>query len=165
MRQYANGSWGDFTDLTGSLSHIFDECYYPVIGKVDGLSLHYIFNVDTYPGLAWSDDHAWQQNRIIYANYDLPVGIGENTFEQDLSIQVNPNPATERTMINLTLDNPSDVYVSLTNITGQLVKDAKRSNASGDVKIGIDVSDLPAGTYICTVKAGKLIATEKLIVR
>jgi hypothetical protein len=165
MRQFANGSWGEFTHLTAGPNHLFNECYYPVIGKVDGLSLHYIFNVDLNPGLAWSNDHAWQQNRIIYAHYDLPVGIGENIPGEELAIQLNPNPATERALVNLTLENPSDVFVTLSAITGQIVKEAKRLNVSGDITIGIDVSDLPAGAYICTVQAGSLIATEKLIVR
>ena len=68
-------------------------------------------------------------------------------------------------MVKLSLDDPSDVHVTLSAITGQRVKEESRTNVSGDIKIGIDVSDLPAGTYICTVKAGKLLATEKLIVR
>jgi hypothetical protein len=68
-------------------------------------------------------------------------------------------------MVSLSLQDQTDVYVTLSAITGQRVKEASRTGVYGDIKIGIDVSDLPAGTYICTVKAGKLIATEKLIVR
>jgi hypothetical protein len=165
MRSYANGSWGDFTDLTGEISHVFDECYYPVIGKVSGQALHYIFNVDAYPGLAWDDDHAWQQNRIIYANYDLPVSIGENINPEKMAMDLSPNPATERVLVKFNLDDISDVQLTLTNMTGQTVREVNRAGMNGMVKIGVEVSDLPAGTYICTVKTDEEYVTQKLIVR
>ena len=165
MRSYANGSWGDFTNLTESINHVFDECYYPVIGKVAGQSLHYIFNVDAYPGLAWSDDHEWHQNKTIYGQFDIPVGIGENNELEKIAVELSPNPASERALVRFKLNELSDVQVTLTNMTGQMVKEIERAGQNGTVKIGFEVSDLPAGTYICTVKAGKMIATEKLIVR
>jgi len=165
MRSYANGSWGEFANLTDEIHHVFDECYYPVIGKVSGQSLHYIFNVDAYPGLAWSGDHDWHQNRTIYANYDIPVGIGENNELETIAVELGPNPATERVVVKFNLKELSDVQLTLTNMTGQTVKEQSRVGQNGMVKIGVEVSDLPAGTYICTVKAGKMIANEKLIVR
>ena len=49
--------------------------------------------------------------------------------------------------------------------TGQMLREVKQGQMNGRVNINIEVGDLPAGTYVCTVKAGKMIATEKLIVR
>jgi hypothetical protein len=166
MRSYSFGAWGGFTDLTDAIQHIFDECYYPVIGEVTTSAVHYIFNVDISPGLAWSDDHAWQQNRIIYGRYDIPVGIDEGLDKQDISFSLSPNPATERVMVEIGLKAPANVTVSLSNITGQLVKVIERNDAgAGTLSIGVEVSDLPAGTYVCTVQTGDRRATKKLIVR
>ncbi len=165
-RGQSNGIWGDFTDLTSDIVHIFDECYYPMIGDVSNGVMHYIFNVDITPGLAWSDDHAYQQNRILYGRYDVSVGTNEILMPEELSIQLNPNPATDRALLKIELENTSDVIVNVSSIAGQLVKEIKRTNmAAGSVNIGIEVSDLPAGTYICSVQADGKIATEKLIVR
>lgn len=169
LRSYEEGIWGDFTDLSEDIAHIFDECYYPVIGKVTNSFLHYIYNADISPGLAWQDHHAWQQNRIIYGKFDLPTGIGieENSNETDnISVEIHPNPASMLANIKVNLKVQADITVVLTNMTGQVVKEVNRGVLnSGSADIGIDVSDLPAGTYICTVKAGEEFVTQKLIVR
>ncbi|MCK4569856.1 MAG: T9SS type A sorting domain-containing protein [Bacteroidales bacterium] len=166
LRSYIGGVWGDFEDLTSDISHIFDECYYPVIGKVTSSTMHYIYNADITPGLAWDDDHAWQQNRIIYGQYDLPVGIGENTNGlQGILVELSPNPATNKVMVKFKLEEPADVSICITNMTGQMVKEVKKGQLNGPVNIIIEVSDLRAGTYVCTVKTGNDIATKKLIIK
>jgi len=167
LRSYSGGSWGDFTHLTEDIVHIFDESYYPVIGNVTTSELDYIFNVDISPGLAWSDDHSWQQNRIIHGKLDISTGINENALnEGSLDIQLNPNPAADRVLVNVKLENQSDIEVTVTSMTGQMGKQVNRNAMNaGTVKIGVDVSDLPAGTYICTVKTNNAIGTTKLIVR
>jgi hypothetical protein len=166
LRHTTGGVWGDFTDLTNSIVHIFDECYYPVIGKVANGAMHYIYNADVSPGLAWSDDHAWQDNRTIYGRYDVPVGIDEIQQANELSVSLSPNPASNRVMITLDMESAGDVHARISNISGQLVKEVKQaSNAPGTVSFGIDISDLPSGTYICTVMAGQKSAANKLIVR
>ncbi|MEN8225368.1 MAG: T9SS type A sorting domain-containing protein [Bacteroidota bacterium] len=167
MRPNKNGTWGEFVHLTEDIVHIFDECYYPVIGNVTTAELDYIFNADISPGLAWSDDHAWQQNRMIHARVDIATGIGEFGSDANrLSIDLNPNPATDRVLFSIKLENISDVQVSIANITGQLVKQVNRNNMqTGEARIGIDVSDLSAGTYVCTVQANNVIGTQKLIIR
>ena len=166
LRSFNNGAWGEFTHLTADIVHIFDECYYPVIGAVTTSSLDYIYNADISPGLAWSDDHAWQQNRIIHGNLDIYTGIGENTSgSSQLEFAINPNPATDRVLVRFELPESSSVRVTLNNIAGQLAKEVKRDLTAGQAKIGIDVSDLPAGTYICTIETNEAITTKKVIVQ
>ncbi|NQT78344.1 MAG: T9SS type A sorting domain-containing protein [Bacteroidetes bacterium] len=167
IRSCENGMWGDFLDLSADITHIFDECYYPVIGKVTNSAVHYIYNADISPGLAWSDDHAWQQNRIIYGMLDVLPGIGENGNETgNISVEIHPNPASMLANIKVNLKTQAEIIVLLTNMTGQVVKEVKRGVLNhGSTNIGIDVSGLPAGTYICTVKADDEFVTQKLIVR
>jgi len=164
-RLYTDGAWGDFQDLSSGIAHVFDECIYPMIGDASNGLLHYIYNADLAPGNAFNGNHDYQQNRTVYAKMDIPVGLIENDDLEALSIGMNPNPATEKAMVSFRLDDPSDVQVILTNITGQIVREVSHVNMNGNVNIALEVSDLPAGTYICTVRAGKMFAAEKLIVR
>ncbi|RLD31356.1 MAG: hypothetical protein DRI83_12565 [Bacteroidetes bacterium] len=165
-RRYSGGAWGEFVDLNDNISHVFDECIYPLIGKASGQSMHYIYNVDIGPGSGFLGTHEYQQNRIIYGYYDFPVGIGENiSGVQGISVELSPNPATDKVMVKFNLEDPADVSVSIMNITGQRVREVKQGQMNGCININIEVGDLPAGTYVCTVKAGNALATEKLIVR
>lgn len=166
-RTFANNEWGLFVDLSEDISHIFDECIYPIIGKAHGLSLHYIFNADIAPGNAFNGDHDWHQNRTIYGKMDIVIGIDEPSVEDNtLAVSISPNPAQNRAVIKVDLQNNSNIQVKLSSLTGQLVREISRSGLStGLHNIGIDVSDLPAGTYICSIQAEGKIATEKLIVR
>lgn len=165
-RSYSNSTWGEFTDLTEHDAHLFEECYFPVIGKATGGYLHYIFNVDYGPGTAFADQHEWHQNRIIYGMQDISTGVEENEVLADISFELNPNPAIDRVQIKVDLETGSHVHVSLTSITGQMVREVTRDKVNtGTVNIGIDVSDLSAGIYICTVKTDNAVATKKLIVR
>jgi len=163
FRAYENGSWGGFTDLSESIVHIFDECYYPVIGDVSGQVIHYIYNADISPGLAWSDDHAWQQNRIIHSRYDIPVAIGEEMAD-GFAFGLNPNPARDRAVVSLELEGPANVVVTITSLNGQKVREVNRKVQGGHARIGVDLGGLPPGTYLCRVQAGGHTANSKLIV-
>jgi len=165
-RMYTQGVWGDFMDLSEDIVHIFDESIFPVLGFFDGQSYSYLYHADITPGLAFDSDHAYQENRT-YVAMDISTGLDENDLDQSgLSIELNPNPAADRVLVNVELENQSDVEVTVTSMTGQMVKHVNRSAMNaGTAKIGVDVSDLPAGTYICTVKTKNAIGTTKLIVR
>ena len=162
----AGGVWGDFIDLSSDIVHIFDECIFPVLGSVDGQDYYYLYHADITPGLAFYDDHAWQENRT-YVAMDIGTGINDPVEDSErLFAEVNPNPASDRVVFKVELKEPSGIVISISNMTGQIVKEVRRDNLNaGMVNIGANVSNLPAGTYICTVKANNAITTKKLIVR
>ena len=165
-RVNAGGVWGDFIDLSSDIVHIFDECIFPVLGSVDGQDYYYLYHADITPGLAFYDDHAWQENRT-YVAMDIGTGINDPVEDSErLFAEVNPNPASDRVVFKVELKEPSGIVISISNMTGQIVKEVRRDNLNaGMVNIGANVSNLPAGTYICTVKANNAITTKKLIVR
>ncbi|MEA3478559.1 MAG: T9SS type A sorting domain-containing protein, partial [Bacteroidota bacterium] len=164
----AEDDWGEFIHLTGDIAHIFDESYYPVIGGFNSTTsnLYYIFNTDITPGLAWSDDHAWQTNNIIYGDYPLPVGIDEVRKEESLPVNIFPNPVINVANFDITLENASAVMIQLTDLTGQKVKEVNYGTmASGNTKVSVDVANLPAGVYFYQVFAGNSTASGKIIIR
>ncbi|MDT8392577.1 MAG: T9SS type A sorting domain-containing protein [Bacteroidales bacterium] len=167
MRSYSNQQWGDFTDLTENIAHIFDECIYPVIGKASGPHLHYIYNADIAPGNGFNGDHEYHQNRTIYGLMDIATSVNENLpVDNGLNLSLSPNPVADKLNISFDINESADIRIILSSITGKQMKEVHRTNVNaGTVKIGIDVSDLPAGTYICSLWANGLMANKKLIVR
>jgi len=162
------GGWSPFIHLTEDVAHIFDESYYPVISDFDETTstLHYIFNTDITPGLGWSSDHTWQTNNIIHGSYMLPVGINEVTESNQLPVSVNPNPVVDAANFSITLDHSSLVLVSLTDLTGQKVRELNFGTlTAGESRISMEVSELPSGVYCYQVIAGKESATGKIIVK
>lgn len=162
--------WSPHYDQTGDLLHIFDECIFPVIvGENvgdpywDGIDVQY--NIDSEPGLAWSDDHDWNENRITWTNCLLSLGVEENEVPKLEVSQNYPNPCNEETAIEVVLSQASDIDVNVIALTGQTVLEEKMDNAySGNHIIKLNAAELPSGIYFYTVKAKEQIITHKMIV-
>src|SRR5687767_9568557 len=86
--------------------------------------------------------------------------LTENNGQHDESIDIYPNPATNFFIIyNYKLTNSQ---ISLYDISGRRIKNIQSNEAT----TRIDVSGLPNGVYVLTIKKGdsKNILTEKIIV-
>jgi hypothetical protein len=164
---YGTGSeWSDFFFLTEDISHIFDESYYPVIADFDETTstLHYIFNTDVTPGLAWSDDHAWQTNNIIHGAFMFPVGIDEVQDNASLPVSVSPNPVKGVATFRVEIEDATSVHLILSDLNGQEVRKLNYGvQASGESALTLDLSELPAGIYFYRVIAGNASASGKLV--
>lgn len=77
-------------------------------------------------------------------------------------INVYPNPATDLTVLNFTLSQPSEVTFEIYNVTGQMVKsEISNFNYSGPAVYDLNVSELNTGIYmvVVTENTNKMIAT------
>jgi len=86
--------------------------------------------------------------------------LTENKVQNDGSIDIYPNPATNYFIVyNYKLTNSQ---ISLYDITGKLIKNVQ----SKESITRIDVSNLSSGVYVLTIKNGdnKKIRTEKIII-
>ena len=170
-RAYENGSWGPFSDLTGNIVHVFDDCVYPMIGnESDDLYFHYIYQADIYPGNALDGPQEYVENRWIHGmcpKADLLTGIGE---EQELinNAQVSqnfPNPFNGSTSIQVQLETPSELSLVITNLTGQKVIELNKGYVPAQTHtFTIDATNLQSGVYFYTVTAGSSQVTKKMIV-
>ena len=104
---------------------------------------------------------------ILEFTYQVPPGaksvnelLTENTPQDDKSIDVYPNPATDYFVVyNYKL---AKTQVLLYDISGKLIKNMQ----SKDLTTRVDVSKLANGVYILTIKGAdsKNIRTEKIII-
>jgi hypothetical protein len=76
-----------------------------------------------------------------------------------------PNPAKEKTTIHFKVNSAYHVTVDLFNNSGRKVKALVDGVYNpGEHKIDVNVSDLPAGTYVYQMRTGFYKEAKKLVV-
>lgn len=79
------------------------------------------------------------------------VGISEN--ETGLSSTLFPNPATDLATLQLNLESPGDVTISLFTISGQLIRTEKHTQQpAGTSALPVDFSALAPGIYLLRIE-------------
>jgi len=98
-----------------------------------------------------------------YSNFD---GVKENPKDNAVTlVGVRPNPCNESTSIGFELKQPENVTITLYDIYGkpkQVITDKPYNAGKFDVKV--DLSELAAGSYYFTFKAGDFVSSGKIIV-
>jgi|GEM_PF-2553610 len=77
------------------------------------------------------------------------------------AVRIAPNPVTGSTVtLNYVLNEDAAVRVTLVNAVGETVRSIadEQHATAGAYSLGLNVSDLPAGTYFCRVVAGGSVA-------
>lgn len=94
------------------------------------------------------------------------AATGINGLSNDaLSVNIFPNPATNKTTISFSLEKTSDVKIELFNIEGQLVKNIMDGKlASGDNEIKMDLSKIRAGVYFIKLSIEERSQIIKLVI-
>ena len=80
-----------------------------------------------------------------------------------LNISLYPNPAKSSSKLNLNLDNPGVVRISITNILGKQVNQIEFNGTKGFNQKNIDLSGISAGSYIIKVQVNNKIRTIPVI--
>jgi hypothetical protein len=93
------------------------------------------------------------------------VGVKEEVKGNVSLNQNTPNPASDVTMINYTLNGSSKVTLSVRDIAGHLVEEFELGNKSiGSHNYQLNVSSYAPGVYSYTINAGSTNITRKMIV-
>ncbi len=95
----------------------------------------------------------------LNADYLPPVGINK-VSENTISFTVYPNPTRETLYLQSTISEQAAVNLSNLNGTRLMTQELPAG-----AKIQIDVSTIPAGIYILTLKTKSMIYSEKVIVK
>ena len=169
-RAYDNGSWGEFMDLSDNIVHIFDECIYPQLAPTSDDNIYYLYMADVTPGLALDEDHGYQENRFIIGTLpktDLLTGVQEvNAINEDNVSQNRPNPFSNTSIVEVTLEQSADLSLMVTNLMGQTVYNVNLGNMPvGTHPITIDATNFESGVYFYTVRSGKSTVTKRMIVQ
>ncbi|MCF8364199.1 MAG: S8 family serine peptidase [Bacteroidales bacterium] len=92
------------------------------------------------------------------------VGVDELTEVPFDIVSVYPNPANEMVTIKFTTNTSSDIMVSISSISGQLVYQANKTAGEGTTFVPVSVSNLAKGVYVVNVKSVNGIATQKIVI-
>lgn len=90
------------------------------------------------------------------AVHELPVAV--------TAFSVFPNPAGNNASVQLTLKDPTDLVIEVTDITGKQVAMVANEKASGVVTKQFSTANLPNGNYLVRLQANGGSATQKLTV-
>ncbi|MBL7919179.1 MAG: T9SS type A sorting domain-containing protein [Bacteroidia bacterium] len=103
--------------------------------------------------------HYYASDALNFSN----VGINEN--EKDaLQFSVFPNPANDKCVVSLNLNEPASLEISVLNYLGQPVKRTNHKAQFGTNDITLDIAGLKSGVYFVNVKNGNVTSTKKLVV-
>ena len=127
----------------------------------------------------WADPNKWLTHKISLSNYASAghillkfegtsaagqcfyldnIWVSTNVLSEDEeeiqnNIRVFPNPSSDLTKFEITLNNESEVSVAILNISGQKVLNIESQTLpSGNHIIETSVSDLPSGIYNAQIR-------------
>ena len=76
-----------------------------------------------------------------------------------------PNPASDYTKFDVTLDGKGDVKASVLDMSGRVVETVSMKGLpQGDHKIRIDLTGISNGTYVLSLSANGTVQNGKFIV-
>ncbi|NJN78630.1 MAG: T9SS type A sorting domain-containing protein [Saprospiraceae bacterium] len=76
--------------------------------------------------------------------------------------QVFPNPVSSSATVQIRLNESMDAILTVTNLMGQTMINQNIKLNAGDNNFPVEMSDLPAGLYLLSVKSGSDIITYKV---
>ncbi|MBR9917879.1 T9SS type A sorting domain-containing protein [bacterium] len=112
--------------------------------------------------------NAYFQNRYLYyAIHVKDATIGVEELNNDVAFAVYPNPVSRTQVLKLdyALRSAQDVEIVLYDLMGNAVKTvASGYQTAGEHLVDLDVSDLPAGVYVYSVRAGNASTSKKITI-
>jgi hypothetical protein len=78
--------------------------------------------------------------------------------------QNTPNPFKGATVIGFSLPSAADASLTISDMTGKVIKLVRGSYAKGVNNITLNSNDLPAGVLTYTLQSGEFTATKKMVV-
>ena len=99
------------------------------------------------------------ENRILIANFLRLSGTSD--MENGLPIYIYPNPAKDVFAINIKKSTNIKVDISIYNISGFLLQ---KYICVSNLGCELDVSALPAGSYLVKINTGNELYTRKLLI-
>jgi len=96
-----------------------------------------------------------------------PDAVEENGAPAQSLLNCYPNPATDAFTIELKLYQNQLTSLNLLNVYGEIVKtmEVESSNNSENLKVNIQVGELPAGVYLVRGNIDGYFVTEKLVLQ
>jgi len=108
-----------------------------------------------------STDPEFQICRVDYIN---SINQSENNIKSSNLISNYPNPFNPATTINYTINEPSDINISVYNSNGEFIREIYNGyKANGNHSIKFDGSNLNSGIYYTILKANGNKSVKKMV--
>lgn len=106
-------------------------------------------------------------NLAMLAEYaGLDDGVGVEDQPHIATMQVYPNPVSDKAVVRYQLMEASPVAITITDMMGRVVMQQDFSNQSAGLHIEeLDMARFPAGVYLCRLQTVKGMETTKLVKR
>jgi len=174
-------NWTDPCDIVGSPNEtIYEGVFASMAKKVDG-NVHIIYQRDLGPGNgipgANPGDNKDENdntglNDFVYFKFpvadigacQVDVGVKEQSSMVS-SLKFYPNPATTNATLEVSLNDNSNMDITILNSVGQIVYSTSVKGNSGSNKVDLNISNLTNGIYFYQVKAGNTkTVTNKFVI-
>ncbi len=139
---WINNSWWVFGDITYG-------------GDVNGWS-------NSIPGNVFFDDRY-----LNYAFHITTSTLGTQELDKNVTFGVYPNPVSSSEILkaDFNLVNGTDVTIGIYDLLGNKVKEVVNGYyAGGEHNVDVSITDLAAGMYIYSIKAGNSVASKKITI-
>lgn len=149
--QYSNTS----TDLIHEVGQRIT--FYPSLGSDQVFTV--IFDENWFINAPFGNNNV----AIVGMNVTADVASSNELELTEAQVKIFPNPAKDYIRVNISLDNPQDVNLFLTDVTGKILdRQEHRNFFQGDLRF--DVSKYATGTYFLRVNSQEGVKVEKIIV-
>jgi hypothetical protein len=102
------------------------------------------------------------ENTVYTFAHNHPVA-SETFLERPLIVNVFGNPTIDFARINFVLSKPTTVFMDVFDMNGSRLKMEKFSFPKGENQIVLDLSNYPAGIYLCQIMVGPKRITKKVV--
>lgn len=167
-------TWCDsIVEITAGSQYHAKECVYPSASPTSTDSLHLLFEGDDDAGIYNMGQTNITENDLFFLNPSkqsiitcINVGIGQKKNQPSMVVCQNiPNPFTNNTQINVTLNKPGTLSLAVNSIFGQKILEINKGIvAAGEYQFILNRSQFDPGIYLYTVKYNNESITKKLIV-
>ncbi len=100
---------------------------------------------------------------VMYTYEGSPLtGLIKHTPLANVNLSISPNPASDVLNITLETNSKDDYRILLNSVSGELLKKVSIRQVS-KISHTMDLTSLPAGTYMLTIANEKGVKTEKVI--
>ncbi|MEO8399621.1 MAG: T9SS type A sorting domain-containing protein, partial [Ignavibacteriaceae bacterium] len=141
-------------------------------GNVSGYTSTYNVEFDENHNVYSQSYYGWTVEKWLYTTTLPAIDITITSIERTDNFVPNkfnlsqnyPNPFNPSTTIEFSLNEDSEINLSIYSITGELVADLVKSSffTKGNYKFSFDASKLSSGTYIYTLKNGSKQISKKM---
>lgn len=137
-----------------AVEHTFSSSYHTEHDVADSNNYAYHAEITKY-NLAILAEYAKMRNTVSIA-----------AIASSLPGTIFPNPASDKAMLQFSLDEACNAQLNIINIAGQVVDALPLHNLNaGPNLVELNFGNLPAGVYLCRFQSDKCCWTTKIIVR